>query len=67
MTEPGSSWALAARLAHRELRGGARGFRIFIACLALGVAAIAAVGSSRAMLAESIWFTARPRNTKGRS
>ena len=42
MTEPGSSWALAARLARRELRAGARGFRIFIACLALGVAAIAA-------------------------
>jgi putative ABC transport system permease protein len=35
---------LAARLARRELRGGLRGFRIFLACLALGVAAIAAVG-----------------------
>ncbi|MGE5148442.1 MAG: ABC transporter permease, partial [Candidatus Eiseniibacteriota bacterium] len=33
------------RLARRELRGGLRGFRIFTACLALGVAAIAAVGS----------------------
>ena len=59
MIEPGSSWALAARLARRELRGGARGFRIFIACLALGVAAIAAVGSTRAMLAESISADAR--------
>ena len=38
----------AARLARRELRGGLRGFRIFLACLALGVAAIAAVGSVRA-------------------
>ena len=59
MTEAGSSWALAARLVRRELRGGARGFRIFIACLALGVAAIAAVGSTRAMLAESISADAR--------
>lgn len=33
------------RLAMRELRGGLRGFRIFLACLVLGVAAIAAVGS----------------------
>jgi putative ABC transport system permease protein len=32
-------------LAGRELRGGLRGFGIFIACLTLGVAAIAAVGS----------------------
>jgi len=37
----------AARIARRELRGGLRGFRIFLACLALGVAAIAAVGSVR--------------------
>jgi putative ABC transport system permease protein len=36
---------LAFRLARRELRGGLAGFRIFIACLALGVAAIAGVGS----------------------
>jgi putative ABC transport system permease protein len=36
---------LAARLALRELRAGVRGFRIFLACLALGVAAIAAAGS----------------------
>ena len=37
----------AARFARRELRGGLRGFRIFLACLALGVAAIAGVGSVR--------------------
>lgn len=36
--------ALALRLARRELRGGLSGFRVFLACLALGVAAIAAVG-----------------------
>jgi putative ABC transport system permease protein len=35
------------RIARRELRGGLKGFRIFLACLALGVAAIAAVGSVR--------------------
>ncbi|WP_343055054.1 ABC transporter permease [Azospirillum oleiclasticum] len=36
---------LAFRLARRELRGGLKGFRIFLACLALGVAAVAAVQS----------------------
>ena len=41
---------LAARLARRELRGGVAGFRIFLACLALGVAAIASVGSIAAAL-----------------
>ncbi len=40
-----SSWALAWRLARRELRAGLSGFRIFLACLAIGVAAIAAVGT----------------------
>ena len=39
-----SSSALAWRLAQRELRGGLRGFGVFLACLTLGVAAIAAVG-----------------------
>lgn len=34
----------AWRFALREMRGGLAGFRVFIACLALGVAAIAAVG-----------------------
>lgn len=37
----------AFRIALRDLRGGIRGFRIFLACLALGVAAIAAVGTVR--------------------
>ena len=50
-TNPGSSLALAWQLARRELRGGFHGFRIFLACLLLGVAAIAGVGSlSQAML-----------------
>jgi len=41
------SLRIAFRIARRELRGGIRGFRVFLACLALGVAAIAAVGSVR--------------------
>ena len=36
---------LAFRIALREMRTGLRGFRVFIACLALGVGAIAGVGS----------------------
>ena len=39
---------IAWTLARRELRSGIRGLRIVLACLALGVAAIAAVGSLRA-------------------
>lgn len=42
--------SLALRFALRELRGGLRGFAVFLACLALGVAAIAGVGAfSRAL------------------
>ena len=37
--------SLAARYAFRELRSGLTGFRIFLACLALGVSAIAGAGS----------------------
>jgi len=40
-----STLALAWKYARRELRGGLKGFGIFLACLALGVAAIAGVGS----------------------
>jgi putative ABC transport system permease protein len=44
--------ALAWRIARRDLRGGLRGFRLFLACLAIGVAAIAGVGSlSQSILA----------------
>ena len=42
--------ALAAKLARRELRGGLAGFRIFLVCLALGVAAIAGVGMVRSAI-----------------
>jgi putative ABC transport system permease protein len=40
-----SALALAIRFARRELRSGLSGFRIFLAALTLGVAAIAGVGS----------------------
>lgn len=45
---------LALRFAWRELRGGVRGFGVFIACIALGVMAIAGVGSVAASLADGI-------------
>jgi putative ABC transport system permease protein len=48
---------LALRFAWRELRGGLRGFGIFIACIALGVFAIAGVGSVAASLAGGIAST----------
>jgi putative ABC transport system permease protein len=50
---------LAWRLAWRELRGGLRGFRIFIACLALGVAVIAGVGSLSAAVGAGLRADAR--------
>ncbi len=45
-----SAMVLAARLARRELRGGLGQFRIFLLCLALGVAAIAGVGMLRSAI-----------------
>ena len=48
----------ALRLALRELRSGLQGFRIFLACLILGVSAIAVVRSNVAVN--------RPRLTVGR-
>lgn len=45
---------LATRLAWRELRGGLRGFYVFIACIALGVMAIAGVGSLAASLGDGL-------------
>ena len=45
---------LAWRLALRDLRGGLRGIRVVLACLALGVAAIAAVGSLRAAVNQGL-------------
>lgn len=48
------SFSVARRIAARELRGGLKGFRVFLACLALGVAAIAAVGSVRFSIEEGL-------------
>jgi len=45
---------LPLRFALRELRGGLRGFYVFIACIALGVMAIAGVGSVAASLGEGL-------------
>jgi putative ABC transport system permease protein len=42
------------RIALRELKSGVRGFLVFIACLALGVMAIASVGSFARGLAEGL-------------
>ncbi len=49
----------AFRLALREMRGGARGFRIFLACLVLGVGAIAGIGSLGAAVGAAIHDDAR--------
>ncbi|ANL67636.1 ABC transporter permease FtsX-like protein [Rhizobium phaseoli] len=46
--------ALAFRLALRELRGGIRGFYIFLACIALGTGAIAAVNSVSQSITDTI-------------
>ena len=50
----GRAASLALRYALRELRGGLRGFYVFIACIALGVMAIAGVGSVAASLGEGL-------------
>jgi putative ABC transport system permease protein len=42
------------RFALRELRGGLRGFRIFVGCIALGVMAIAGVGSFSQSLTDGL-------------
>jgi putative ABC transport system permease protein len=49
----------AFRLAARELRGGISGFRIFLACLVLGVGAIAGIGSLGASVDAAIRANAR--------
>lgn len=51
--------ALAWRLALREMRHGLRGFRVFLACLTLGVFAIAAVGSLSASIVDGLEQNAR--------
>ena len=51
--QPPDRW-LPLRFALRELRGGLRGFYVFIACIALGSLAIAGVGSLAASLADGL-------------
>jgi putative ABC transport system ATP-binding protein len=47
------------RFAARELRSGVKGFRIFLACLALGVAAIAAASSTAEAFRQGLASQAR--------
>ncbi|HRP79803.1 MAG TPA: ABC transporter permease, partial [Aquamicrobium sp.] len=57
MTEtmsPGHALRLAFRFSAREMRGGLSGFLIFIACIALGVAAIGGVNSLARSIATGI-------------
>ena len=50
----GRAASLPMRYALREMRSGLRGFYVFIACIALGVMAIAGVGSVAASLSEGL-------------
>ena len=50
----GFALPLILRLAFRELRGGLKGFGTFLACIALGVAAIAGVASISRSLTEGL-------------
>jgi putative ABC transport system permease protein len=50
---------LALKLARREMRSGLGGFRLFIACLALGVGAIAAILSFSRAIEEGLRADAR--------
>jgi putative ABC transport system permease protein len=54
-----ASLSLALRLARREMRGGLRGFGVFLACLTLGVAAIAGIGSLAAAVGAGLAGDAR--------
>ncbi|MGH6953866.1 MAG: ABC transporter permease, partial [Alphaproteobacteria bacterium] len=50
---------LPVRLARREMRGGLKAFRVFLACLALGVGAIAAVGTTARAIQAALAADAR--------
>jgi putative ABC transport system permease protein len=54
-----NGFATAIAFARRELRSGIRGFRVFLACLLLGVAVIAGVGSLNAGVDEALNEDAR--------
>lgn len=47
-------WPWALRLVLRDLRGGLRGFGVFLGCIALGVAAITGVGSVSLSLSDGL-------------
>ena len=49
-----SAWPLAWRLARRELSARFRGLRLLLACLVLGVGALAAIGSLSAAIADEL-------------
>ena len=49
-----SRMGTSLRIALRELRGGVRGFGVFLACLAIGVTAIAGVGSFARALSDGM-------------
>src|ERR1700690_3107676 len=53
VTRENGRW-LPLRFALREMRGGLRGFYVFIACIALGCMAIAGVGSLAASLSDGL-------------
>lgn len=50
-----SALATHYRMARRELRGGLNGFKVFIACLILGVAIIAGMGSITSSLHQGMY------------
>jgi putative ABC transport system permease protein len=54
LTKKASLMPLMFRLAWRDLRGGLKGFRVFLACIALGVAAITGVGSVSNSLSDGL-------------
>ena len=54
LTANGAPRGLTWRFALREMRGGLRGFAVFISCIALGVAAIAGVGSFARSLGDGL-------------
>jgi len=53
-------YALPLRFAMRELRSGMRGFRIFLACIAIGVTAIAGAASMNQSVEAGIAADAQP-------
>ncbi|MCV2876989.1 FtsX-like permease family protein [Rhodobacteraceae bacterium XHP0102] len=48
------AWRIAQRELRAQWRGGLRGFRIFLACLVLGVAAIGTVGTVRSAISDGL-------------